>query len=119
VTAEGSQGMTTLQETVAAIEAEGLDRFAYVIGDDEAGSADALVLTRRDGVWTSFSTNERAGVEETSVRTYEELSDALDDFLRLMRLRADEDALMSRIREKNRLAHETWRASRDDPPGKA
>jgi len=110
--------MTTLQETVATIEAEGLDRFAYVIGD-HASSADALVLTRRDGVWTSFSTNERAGVEETSVRTYEELSDALDDFLRLMRLRADEDALMSRIREKNRRAHETWQASRDDRPGKA
>ncbi|KPG88062.1 hypothetical protein [Frigoribacterium sp. RIT-PI-h] len=111
--------MTTLEATLATIEAEGLDRFAYVIGDDHGSSADALVLTRRDGVWTSFSTNERAGVEESSVRTYEELSDALDDFLRLMRLRADEDVLMSRIREKNRLAHETWRASRDDRPERA
>jgi hypothetical protein len=109
----------SLEETVATIEAEGLDRFAYVIGDDHGSSADALVLTRRDGVWTSFSTNERAGVEETSIRTYEELSDALDDFLRLMRLRADEDVLMSRIREKNRIAHETWRASQDDRAGKA
>jgi hypothetical protein len=109
----------SLEETVATIEAEGLDRFAYVIGDDHGSSADALVLTRRDGVWISFSTDERAGVEETSVRTYEELSDALDDFLRLMRLRADEDVLMSRIREKNRLAHETWRASQDHRPERA
>jgi len=109
----------SLEESVATIEAEGLDRFAHVIGDDHSSSADALVLTRRDGVWTSFSTTERAGVEETGVRTDEELSDALDDFLRLMRLRADEDVIMSRIREKNRLAHETWRASRDDRPGRA
>ena len=54
--------MTTLEATLATIEAEGLDRFAYVIGDDHDSSADALVLTRRDGVWTSFATNERAGV---------------------------------------------------------
>jgi len=84
-----------------------------VIGDYHGSSTNALVLTQQDGVWTSFSTNERAGVEETSIRTYEDLSRALDDFLRLMRLRADEDALMSRIREKNRIAHETWQRSQN------
>jgi len=105
--------MTTLEAAVATIEAEGLDRFPYVIGDDHGSSTNALVLTQQDGVWTSFSTNERAGVEETSIRTYEDLSRALDDFVRLMRLRADEDALMSRIREKNRIAHETWQRSQN------
>ena len=103
--------MTTVEATVATIEAEGLDRFRYVIGDDHSNEMNALVLTCRDGVWTSFSTSERASVVTTSIRTYEDLSDALDDFLRLMRLRAEEHALMSRVRESNRIAHERWRDS--------
>ena len=103
--------MTTVEATVATIEAEGLDRFRYVIGDDHANEMDALVLAERDGVWTSFFTSERAAVMTTSIRTYENLSDALDDFLRLMRQRAELEVLMTRVRDSNRIAHEEWRES--------
>jgi hypothetical protein len=87
--------MTTVEATVATIEAEGLDRFRYVIGDDHANGMDALVLTERDGVWTSFFTSERAAVMTTSIRTYENLSDVLDDLLRLMRQRADSASMLA------------------------
>lgn len=101
--------MTTVEATVAVIEAEGLDRFRDVIGDGHANEMDALVLTERDRVWTSFFTSERAAVMTTSIRTYENLSDALDGFLRLMRQRAELEVLMTLVTDSNRIAHEEWR----------
>jgi hypothetical protein len=94
--------MTTIDETRAALTAEGLDRLKYVIGSDGANETDCLVLCRQEGGWVSFSRDERAAVMSESVRTYSSESEALDDFLELMRLRGL-IATLQRERDAERL----------------
>lgn len=120
--------MTTLRETVATIEAEGLDRFAYVIGDDHGGSADALVLTRRDGcvalgddhlrrpdclavarrdgAWSTFYVDERAAVEERSLHTFPDEVSAVADFLDRLRSQHRKLEIQDELRNRRRRAGE-------------
>ncbi|KQN41040.1 MULTISPECIES: hypothetical protein [unclassified Frigoribacterium] len=98
--------MTTIDETRAALTAEGLDRLKYVIGSDGANETDCLVLCRQEGGWVSFSRDERAAVMSESVRTYSSESEALDDFLELMRLKGLL-ATLQRERDAERLGRPT------------
>ncbi|ROS53805.1 hypothetical protein [Frigoribacterium sp. PhB118] len=79
--------MATIDSVRAVMAAEGLDDLAHVIDGDPANRTDCLVVTRRDDAWVSFSTDERAAVVDGSVRTYPSESEALEDFLVLLRLK--------------------------------
>ena len=79
--------MATIESVHAVMAAEGLDDLAHVIDGDHANSTDCLVVTRRDDAWVTFSTDERAAVVDGSVRTYPSESEALDDFLVLLRMK--------------------------------
>ncbi|MGY3262139.1 hypothetical protein [Frigoribacterium sp. 2355] len=79
--------MATIDSVRAVMAAEGLDDLAHVIDGDPANRTDCLVVTRRDDAWVSFSTDERAAVVDESMRTYPSESEALEDFLVLLRLK--------------------------------
>ncbi|ROS49458.1 hypothetical protein [Frigoribacterium sp. PhB24] len=79
--------MATIESVHAVMAAEGLGGLGHVIDGDHANSTDCLVVARRDGAWVTFSTDERATVVDESVRTYPSESDALEDFLVLLRLK--------------------------------
>ena len=79
--------MATIESVHAVMAAEGLDDLAHVIDGDHANSTDCLVVTRHDDAWVTFSTDERAAVVDGSVRTYPSESEALDDFLVLLRMK--------------------------------
>ncbi|WP_285063767.1 hypothetical protein, partial [Frigoribacterium sp. ME-P-080] len=67
-------------------ESEALEDFLVLVGD-HANRTDCLVVTRRDDAWVTFSTDERAAVVDESMRTYPSESEALEDFLVLLRLK--------------------------------
>lgn len=94
------------EELLETMRAEGLDKLNWVMGDDRVHRRDAVALVQRAGIWLTFSTDERAAVVETSIRTYESHSAALDDFLRLLRMLAEEKRLTAVVRERSRLARE-------------
>ncbi|KPG88063.1 hypothetical protein [Frigoribacterium sp. RIT-PI-h] len=79
--------MATIESVHTVMAAEGLDDLGHVIDDDHANRTDCLVVTRRDDAWVTFSTDERATVVDESVRTYPSESEALDDFLVLLRMK--------------------------------
>ncbi|KQN41037.1 hypothetical protein [Frigoribacterium sp. Leaf44] len=79
--------MATIESVRVVMAAEGLDDLAHVIDGDHANRTDCLVVTRRDDAWVTFSTDERAAVVDGSVRTYPSESEALEDFLVLLRLK--------------------------------
>ena len=79
--------MATIESVRVVMAAEGLDDLAHVLVGDHANRTDCLVVTRRDDAWVSFSTDERAAVVDGSVRTYPSESEALEDFLVLLRLK--------------------------------
>jgi hypothetical protein len=79
--------MATIESVNAVMAVEGLDRLRHVIDGDHANRTDCLVVTRRDDAWVTFSTDERAAVVDESVRTYPSESEALEDFLVLLRLK--------------------------------
>lgn len=79
--------MATIDSVRAVMAAEGLDDLAHVIDGDPANRTDCLVVTRRDDAWVTFSTDERAAVVDESMRTYPSESEALEDFLVLLRLK--------------------------------
>jgi len=79
--------MATIESVHAVMAAEGLDDLGHVIDGDHANRTDCLVVTRRDDAWVTFSTDERATVVDESVRTYPSESEALEDFLVLLRLK--------------------------------
>lgn len=107
--------MPTLDETLAVLRDEGLLRYAHVIDGDYTGRINCLVLVERDGVWSSFFTDERASVVESSTRTYPDFSHALEDFVALMRLTAREQQTLNQIREENELAFQERRRKGDSP----
>ena len=79
--------MATIESVCVVMAAEGLDDLAHVIDGDHANRTDCLVVTRRDDAWVTFSTDERAAVVDESMRTYPSESEALEDFLVLLRLK--------------------------------
>lgn len=79
--------MATIESVHAVMAAEGLHDLGHVIDGDHANRTDCLVVTRRDDAWVTFSTDERAAVVGGSVRTYPSESEALEDFLVLLRLK--------------------------------
>jgi hypothetical protein len=105
----------TLDETLAVLRDEGLLRYEHVIDGDYTGRINCLVLVERDGVWSSFFTDERASVVESSTRTYPDLSHALEDFVNLMRLTAREHRALNQISEENGLAFRERRRKGDSP----
>jgi hypothetical protein len=79
--------MATIESVHAVMAAEGLHDLGHVVDGDHANRTDCLVVTRRDDAWVTFSTDERATVIDESVRTYPSESEALEDFLVLLRLK--------------------------------
>ncbi|MBD8537424.1 hypothetical protein [Frigoribacterium sp. CFBP 8751] len=79
--------MATIESVRVVMAAEGLDDLAHVLVGDHANRTDCLVVTRRDDAWVTFSTDERAAVVDESMRTYPSESEALEDFLVLLRLK--------------------------------
>ena len=79
--------MATIESVHAVMAAEGLHDLGHVVDGDHANRTDCLVVTRRDDAWVTFSTDERAAVVDGSVRTYPSESEALEDFLVLLRLK--------------------------------
>ncbi|KQM29753.1 hypothetical protein ASL10_03760 [Frigoribacterium sp. Leaf8] len=79
--------MATIESVRAVMAAEGLADLAHVIDGDPANRTDCLVVTRRNNAWVTFSTDERAAVVDESMRTYPRESEALEDFLVLLRLK--------------------------------
>jgi hypothetical protein len=79
--------MATIESVHAVMAAEGLDDLGHVIDGDHTNRTDCLVVTRRDDAWVTFSTDERATVVDESMRTYPSESEALEDFLVLLRLK--------------------------------
>jgi len=79
--------MATIDSVRAVMAAEGLHDLGHVVDGDHANRTDCLVVTRRDDAWVTFSTDERATVIDESVRTYPSESEALEDFLVLLRLK--------------------------------
>jgi hypothetical protein len=79
--------MATIESVHAVMAAEGLDDLGHVIDGDHTNRTDCLVVTRRDDAWVTFSTDERATVVDESTRTYPSESEALEDFLVLLRLK--------------------------------
>lgn len=79
--------MATIESVRVVMVAEGLDDLAHVLVGDHANRTDCLVVTRRDDAWVTFSTDERAAVVDESMRTYPSESEALEDFLVLLRLK--------------------------------
>jgi hypothetical protein len=79
--------MATIDSVRVVMAAEGLDDLGHVIDGDHTNRTDCLVVTRRDDAWVTFSTDERATVVDESMRTYPSESEALEDFLVLLRLK--------------------------------
>ena len=79
--------MATIESVHAVMAAEGLHDLGHVVDGNHANRTDCLVVTRRDDAWVTFSTDERATVIDESVRTYPSESEALEDFLVLLRLK--------------------------------
>jgi hypothetical protein len=81
--------MTMVARTLAAlrtqVDAGELGHLNAIIGDATTGKPFALVLARRDEVWSTYFLDERGLVEEQSVRTYDDVESAAADFLRLLR----------------------------------
>lgn len=105
----------TLDETLAVPGDEGLLRYDHVIDGDYTGRINCLVLVERNNVWSSFLTDERASVVESSTLTYPDFSHALQDFVNLMRLTAREHQALNQIREENELAFQERRRKGDSP----
>lgn len=80
--------MTMVARTLAAlrtqVDAGGLGHLNAVIGDASTQKPFALVLARRDEVWSTYFLDERGLVEEQSIRTYDHVEAAAADFLRLL-----------------------------------
>ena len=77
-----------VKRTMAAlrtqVDAGGLGHLNAVIGDASTQKPFALVLARRDEVWSTYFLDERGLVEEQSIRTYDDVEAAAADFLRLL-----------------------------------
>lgn len=69
-----------IEEAVAVIRGEGLGQYARFAPPDR-GSANKVCLFGNAGQWTTLMTDERAVVQEGTVRSFMRESDALSDKL--------------------------------------
>jgi hypothetical protein len=68
------------READEIIAAEGLGRYVR-LGPPDGGAADKVCLFARGAEWVTLMTDERAVVQEATVRTFATESDALEDLI--------------------------------------
>ena len=74
----------TIQEVNDIIKKDHLEN--YVKFDEEYGGEKRAVICKRGNLWGTYYTSERGWPEDGTLRTFDNLSDALDDFISLARL---------------------------------
>lgn len=91
------------------VRAEALD--VPVLDDRPRDRADAVVAARGETAWSVYLTDERAGVIESTLRTFDSESDALEHVL--LKLRQGERArlAMNSMRADARIGREDGHAS--------